>query len=355
MRNKIVLTLLAILLIFTLVGCGENTSDSVPQETTKPHTHVYKSSTVEATCTVEGYTIHTCDCGNSYKSNETHALGHKYVEREQNYKCLRCDRYEDEGFTFELITSEMARYNDGYKGRVNTYEVKNISSKAVENGKVSIPRKHMGYAVTGIYRGALYSVRKTAAELFIPSTIKYIGSSLVAYDGQFSTPTGTIALETIIFDNTCSNLNISHTAFQFCKNVSKISMPSNCISTINHDDLVGNHFLFEDTLYYKTNRIEDNGLYYLFNILLESNQGKLGSTVSIKRGTTIISNRVFAGNTNIKTIEIPASVQYIGKKAFAQCVNISTIVYNGTESQFNSIIIEKNAFEDCKTISYQYN
>lgn len=96
-------------------------------------------------------------------------------------------------------------------------------------------------------------------------------------------------------------------------------------------------------------------LRYLFNILLESNQGKLGSTVSIKRGTTIISNRVFAGNTNIKTIEIPSSIQYIGKKAFAQCVNISTIVYNGTESQFNSIIIEENAFEDCKTISYQYN
>ena len=81
----------------------------------------------------------------------------------------------------------MARYNDSYKGRANTYEVKNISSNAVENGKVSIPRKHMGYAVTGIYRGALYRVRETTAELFIPSTIKYIGSSLVAYDGQFNT------------------------------------------------------------------------------------------------------------------------------------------------------------------------
>ena len=354
MKKLVFISILALLLLTALVGCGDNSSDSPTQDQIKKHTHIYNDSTVEATCTSDGYTLHACDCGNNYKDDIKSALGHNYVEREQNYKCSRCNRYEDEGFTFELITSEMARYNDNYKDRINTYEIKTVSNKAVENSKVSLPKKHMGYAVTGIYKGALYTVRETAVELFIPSTIKYIGSSLMAYDGQFNRPTGNVALESIIFDNSCSNLNISHTAFQFCKKVSKISMTSNCIRMINHDDLVGNHFLFEDTLYYKSNRIENGGLYYLFNMLLESDKSKLASSVSIKSGTTIIANQVFSGNTNIKIIEIPSTVVYIGKKAFAQCVNLSTVNYNGTEAQFNSIIIEENAFQDCKTISYKY-
>ena len=213
----------------------------------------------------------------------------------------------------------------------------------------------MGYPVTGICKGALYNVRGTAVELYIPSSIKYIGSSLVAYDGQFNIPTGTIALETIIFDNACSNLNVSHTAFQFCKKVSNISMPNNCIGMINHDDLVGNHFLFEDTPYYESNRIEESGLFYLFNMLLESNKNEIGSNISIKAGTTIIANQVFIGNTNIKMVEMPSSIKYIGKKAFAQCVSLTTIIYKGTETQLKLINVEETAFQDCKTISYQYN
>lgn len=42
-------------------------------------------------------------------------------------------------------------------------------------------------------------------------------------------------------------------------------MPSSCVSMFNYDDGVSNHFLFEDTPYYKTHRIEDNGLFYFFN------------------------------------------------------------------------------------------
>ena len=51
--------------------CGDTTS----------HTeHSYTESVVEPTCTQKGYTLHTCECGDSYKDNEVAALGHDYEE-----------------------------------------------------------------------------------------------------------------------------------------------------------------------------------------------------------------------------------------------------------------------------------
>lgn len=355
---KKIITILLTIFAFSLslTACTNSDRSIDNPSTPSKHVHSYSVQTVKATCTTDGYTYHYCSgCGDSYKDNVVEALGHDYVEREQNYKCSRCDHYEDEGFAFELITSDMARYNDSYNGRINTYQITSASSKAVEDGKVTLPRKHMGFAVTGISRGALYNVRSSMKTIMIPSNIKYIGSLLVCYDGQYNSPTGTIALETIKFDNSCANINISHTAFEFCKNVTNISMPNNCIAMMNHDDLVANHFLFEDTQYYKNNRVEDNGCYYLFNILLETDKAKVSSSITVKNGTRMIANQAFIGNTNIRTVELPSSLIYIGKKAFAQCVSLQTIIYRGTKAQYNSILIEENAFQDCKTINYQYN
>lgn len=342
---------------FLLVGCTtkNNSSNNNNPNTQEKHVHSYSTTVVDATCATDGYKYHYCSgCGDNYKDNIIKAFGHNYVEREQNYKCSRCERYEDEGFSFEIITAEMARYNDNYKGRINTYEIKSANSKSVDGDTVTLPRKHMGLPVTGIYRGALYNVRSAIKKLVINDNIKFIGSNLFCYDGQMNNPNGGISLEIISFSNSCTGINISHSAFQYCKNVNEISMTNNCISLFNHDDNIGNHFLFEDTEYYKSNRIEENGLYYLFDMLLESDKSKVNSNVVVKSGTRIIANQVFAGNTNIKTIELPNSIIYIGKKAFAQCVSLTTIKYNGTITQYNSILIEDNSFKDCKNISYQF-
>jgi len=46
--------------------------------TTTGHTHSYTSTVTKPTCTAQGYTTHTCSCGNSYKDSYTNALGHNY-------------------------------------------------------------------------------------------------------------------------------------------------------------------------------------------------------------------------------------------------------------------------------------
>lgn len=88
---------------------GSKPSDSTAKPTEpKPttHQHNYKTTTVAATCTTGGYTLHECSCGASYKDGQTAALGHSYVDTvvapttsSQGYTehtCSRCgDSYKD--------------------------------------------------------------------------------------------------------------------------------------------------------------------------------------------------------------------------------------------------------------------
>ena len=67
------------------------------------HLHVYKASVIKPTCSIEGYTIYTCFCGDSYSDNFIDALGHDIVRHnakeptasefgwEEYFTCNRCD------------------------------------------------------------------------------------------------------------------------------------------------------------------------------------------------------------------------------------------------------------------------
>lgn len=49
-----------------------------PKEESPTHKHTYTTTVVEATCTEGGYTLHKCECGSSYLSDETAATKHSY-------------------------------------------------------------------------------------------------------------------------------------------------------------------------------------------------------------------------------------------------------------------------------------
>ncbi len=49
---------------------------TVPETTV--HTHTYTATATAPTCTENGYTIHTCACGDSYQDSEVKATGHSY-------------------------------------------------------------------------------------------------------------------------------------------------------------------------------------------------------------------------------------------------------------------------------------
>ncbi len=354
MKKHLLLLFVVAIACMTLL-CACSVKDSEPADIPK-HTHTYTKTTIPPTCGTDGYDEHICSgCNDYYTDNIKPALGHDYVERTQNYKCSICDKYEDDGFTFELITPEMGRYNEYYANRINTYQITSVSSKALDGETLSIPRKHLGYEVSGLAKGSLYNVRKSIKVLRIPSATIYIGSSLFNYDGGYVLTNDTFTLEKIVFDSNCKNICISHSAFSFCKKVTDISYPRGCFTSFNHDDNIGNHFLFEDTQYYSNNVAIVDGLCYLNEMLLSSERSQVGAAVNVRAGTTLIANQVFVANTNIKSVNIPQSVIYIGKRAFADCVSLKTINYSGTSEQYEQICVESNAFDEVSIENYNYN
>lgn len=354
MSSKFKVVSIAMSTIFLFLSSCSSESNT-NKSTSSACSHDYVSKIIEATCVQDGYTLMTCSkCHDSYKKDLVSALGHSYVERTQNYRCSRCERDEDTGFSFDLITSEMARYNDTYDGKVDTYYVTSTLNSAIENGKVTIPRKHLGLPVVKVNKGALYNVRAKISELNFQGNIKYVGSNLFNYDGQMYKNNEIPTIEKVVFDSDCSNICISHSAFFNCYNLSEVSYPSKCFSTLNHDDSVGNHFLFEGTKYYENNVVKEEGMYYLDDLLLGSDKAVVSSNINIKSNTRMIGNYCFNANTNIKSVTLPKSIIYIGKASFENCVNLSEIIFKGTEAQFNNIVIESSAFKNVSNITYKF-
>ena len=79
-------------LSFAYDASGLRTEKTVVTKTYEMvHTHDYTATVIQPTCTEGGYTLHECDCGDSYQDNETDPLGHDYVESGvDTYTCTRC-------------------------------------------------------------------------------------------------------------------------------------------------------------------------------------------------------------------------------------------------------------------------
>ena len=95
MRNYLIVLSLLLVVLCVLVSCGQN----------KKHEHVYSADITEYTCTEQGYTTYTCECGDSYISDYTepaHRWGEWIVIEESTQQqngimeryCKECDAKE---------------------------------------------------------------------------------------------------------------------------------------------------------------------------------------------------------------------------------------------------------------------
>ena len=98
----------------------------------KAHIHSYTQSIVKPSCELQGYTIYTCDCGDSYKDSYVSALGHDIVIDEaisatcfssgltEGEHCIRCDYKKEQivipalGHNYESTVYEPTCVQNGY-------------------------------------------------------------------------------------------------------------------------------------------------------------------------------------------------------------------------------------------------
>ena len=90
------------MLALGLSACGETGVNSSSSEDSA-HEHAYTATVTDPTCTEDGFTTHTCECGESYVDTYVDALGHsftKYISDnnatydEDGTKTAKCDREE---------------------------------------------------------------------------------------------------------------------------------------------------------------------------------------------------------------------------------------------------------------------
>ena len=76
----------------TCSNCQE-TEEKKTDRIDETHTHSYTTQVIEPTCTTQGYTVHTCNCGHTYTSDSVPAKSHSYTSQVVNPTC------ETQGYT----------------------------------------------------------------------------------------------------------------------------------------------------------------------------------------------------------------------------------------------------------------
>ena len=107
------------------------------------HTHNYASKVVQPTCTAQGYTMHTCSCGNSYKDSYVNALGHSY----SGGACTRCGQKDPNytqtnGVSYVLSDGVLTVSGSGEctNAWMNNYSPNNVKKIVIGSGITSIGR-----------------------------------------------------------------------------------------------------------------------------------------------------------------------------------------------------------------------
>ena len=104
---------------------------TVPTE--PPHVHEYVDKVVAPTCTKKGYTIHTCNCGDSFKDSETKALGHQFDSYVSNGDAT-CEKDGTKTAVCENGCGEKDTVKDSGSALGHSYSEKVVSPTCTEKG-----------------------------------------------------------------------------------------------------------------------------------------------------------------------------------------------------------------------------
>lgn len=106
--------IMAITCFSCFAGCASTNTEQgdtnkSPDESEGPtHTHKYTSEIIAPTCQEQGYTLHTCSCGDEYKDNYTNATSHNGVG-----KCIYCHSIFNSIIAEKLPSSRSINHESG--------------------------------------------------------------------------------------------------------------------------------------------------------------------------------------------------------------------------------------------------
>ena len=182
-------------------------------------------------------------------------------------------------------------------------------------------------SVTNIGVGAFWNCTNLT-NITIPNSVKNIGSR--AFEDCTS-------LKSITIPNSVTSIN--NGLFSNCTSLTDLTIPSS-VTSIAYDAL-------SDTGYYNDKSKWNNGVLYISNCLIDTNNDFNSVTdYKIKSNTRIIADSAFANCANLTNVTIPNSVTNIGNSVFFNCTSLKNITI-----PYSVKSIGEHAFETCASLT----
>ena len=154
---------------------------------------------------------------------------------------------------------------------------------------------------------------------------------------------------------------ICSSAFMWCSDLTTLNLP-NTLTDIGAN-------ILESTSYYKATSNWEGGVLYCGDYLIYADQS-IGGEYQVKDGTLVIARyalqsndrmtsailpdglvsickRAFFNCSNMRSITIPSSVNFIDDEAFLNCSRLETVYYDGSKTEWNTLISNVGTYNDC--------
>ncbi len=320
--------------------CNEtDTIADVGSKLPSVHSHTYISNVSQPTCTEQGYTQHSCSCGDSYRDNYISAKGHTFEATTCSSCKINISECAIDSYDLSInVDGKITAYVVGIDNLLSVYvlgegQMKNYDSSNtpfyVDGYYDKITLAYFDDGIENIGNYLLYSCSKIT-DIRLPNSLKSIGNSAFFYCSSvkgINIPTGVTNIGSYSFYNLNQLLTITipdsvksigESAFSNCSKLETIN-----INTTSQLNSLGDNS-FNNTAYYKNSANWTNKVLYINSCLIEA-KATISGEFEIPDGTTVIAEKALYGCTSLTKIVVPDTVQGIGKGAFQGCNGLKYI------------------------------
>ena len=309
----------------TIIGDGNSklTSVTIHYNSAPVHFHAYEPIVTEPTCTMQGYTTYTCECGDSYVDDYTNVLGHSFDE---NNVCGTCGAV--------LVVSEGLEFTSNGDGTCTL-----IGVGTCTDTNIVIPYECNGMTVTAIGERAFFNCN-TLESVVIPDSVTVIHT--YAFAGCRNLMSVTVGLGVT---------TVEESAFAGCLKLIEVINLSSLELTLGAEtngriafyakeihDGESKMIKTEEYIFYP---LDDT--YYLVDY--RGNDPELVLPETFNGSAYKINMGAFYNRTDMISIVIPNSVTEIGLSAFAGCTNLVSMTLPIVNTPLNmgvSVALLKN-------------
>lgn len=287
--------------------------DNIFEEEISPSEHTFYAYrvTVPATCTEDGQEQRVCSVCGIVEKRIIPASGHLF---NTDNICSFC--------SFEIVPTEGLVYNKTHTNGVSGYTVTGGEANTKE---IVIAKYFNGLPIVGVENDAFFEQTELRS-VNIYADLTFIGQS------AFRDCT---SLRAVVIPDSVQIIGAY--AFYACTDLMQLHIGSG-VTEIGQSAFFACYSLREITV------SEENSVYRAEgNCLLENETLILGSnSAQIPSYTTKIGMYAFYGMESLKEVTLPSCITEIASFAFYGCTNLSTLIYEGTTAQWETVKLGKS-------------